>query len=186
LIRVSILADSRSQEQAIAELLAEDCRIEVVDPHLAGSADVVIVLGKGRGDLLPEAGVIFLTDAEPGRFEAPGGAWLPMNVSASELVAAVLAVAQGFTVLLPAQARLLPGRRGNVSRQDALIEPLTNRELQVLRMLSDGLGNKEIAVQLGISEHTAKFHVAQILGKLGAGSRTEAVTVAIRRGLIPI
>jgi DNA-binding NarL/FixJ family response regulator len=51
-------------------------------------------------------------------------------------------------------------------------------------MLSEGLGNKEIAARLKISEHTVKFHVASILGKLGASTRTEAVSVALRRGLI--
>jgi DNA-binding CsgD family transcriptional regulator len=53
-------------------------------------------------------------------------------------------------------------------------------------MLAEGLGNKTIAVRLGISTHTAKFHVASILAKLGAGSRTEAVTVGMRRGLVVI
>jgi DNA-binding CsgD family transcriptional regulator len=67
-----------------------------------------------------------------------------------------------------------------------LIEALTPREIEVLRLMSDGLVNKEIAGRLGISEHTAKFHVASILGKLQASSRTDAVARGIRRGLIPI
>jgi DNA-binding NarL/FixJ family response regulator len=65
-----------------------------------------------------------------------------------------------------------------------LAEPLTNRERQVLQMLASGLGNKEIAARLVISEHTVKFHVASILGKFAAGSRTEAVSIGIRRGLV--
>jgi DNA-binding CsgD family transcriptional regulator len=56
----------------------------------------------------------------------------------------------------------------------------------VLRLVAEGDANKEIAWKLGISEHTAKFHVASILGKLNAGSRTEAVTIGIRRGLVLI
>ena len=63
-------------------------------------------------------------------------------------------------------------------------ESLTARERQVLQMLAGGLGNKEIAARLKISEHTAKFHVASILGKLSAASRTEAVAIGLRRGLI--
>ncbi|HXF26085.1 MAG TPA: response regulator transcription factor, partial [Bryobacteraceae bacterium] len=66
----------------------------------------------------------------------------------------------------------------------ALPEPLTPREIEVLKMLAEGLSNKLIAVDLGISEHTVKFHVNSILGKLNAGSRTEAVTTGIRRGLV--
>jgi two-component system, NarL family, response regulator YdfI len=67
-----------------------------------------------------------------------------------------------------------------------VIEDLTARESEVLRLVSMGLGNKEIAVRLAISEHTAKFHISSILSKLHAGSRTEAVSLGIRRGLIPI
>jgi DNA-binding NarL/FixJ family response regulator len=63
-------------------------------------------------------------------------------------------------------------------------EPLTARELEVLQLLAEGLPNKLIAAQLHISEHTAKFHVSAIILKLGAASRTEAVTLAARRGLL--
>jgi DNA-binding NarL/FixJ family response regulator len=66
----------------------------------------------------------------------------------------------------------------------ATSEPLTARELQVLQLVAQGLPNKGIARRLGISENTAKFHVASLCGKLGASSRTEAVTLAARRGLI--
>lgn len=67
-----------------------------------------------------------------------------------------------------------------------MLEDLTSRESEVLRLVSMGLGNKEIAVRLEISEHTAKFHISSILSKLHAGSRTEAVSLGIRKGLIPI
>lgn len=69
---------------------------------------------------------------------------------------------------------------------EELAEELTARESEVLRLVSMGLGNKEVAGRLAISEHTVKFHLSSILGKLHAGSRTEAVSVGIRRGLIPI
>jgi DNA-binding NarL/FixJ family response regulator len=65
-------------------------------------------------------------------------------------------------------------------------EPITSRETDVLRMLAEGLVNKDIATRLGISEHTVKFHISSILDKLGASTRTEAVALGIRRGLIPI
>jgi NarL family two-component system response regulator YdfI len=69
---------------------------------------------------------------------------------------------------------------------EGLREDLTARETEVLRLVSLGLGNKEIAARLAISEHTAKFHISSILSKLQAVSRTEAVSVGIRQGLIPI
>jgi DNA-binding NarL/FixJ family response regulator len=65
-----------------------------------------------------------------------------------------------------------------------LAEPLTPRETEVLALVAEGLSNKAIADQLGISDQTAKFHVASIAGKLGAANRTEAVRHAVRRGLI--
>ncbi len=64
--------------------------------------------------------------------------------------------------------------------------PLTGREHAVLRLLADGLGNKEIAARLEISAHTVKFHVASVLAKLGVASRTEAVSIGLRRGLLPL
>jgi DNA-binding NarL/FixJ family response regulator len=65
-------------------------------------------------------------------------------------------------------------------------EEITSRETDVLRMLAEGLVNRDIATRLGISEHTVKFHISSILDKLGASTRTEAVALGIRRGLIPI
>jgi len=69
---------------------------------------------------------------------------------------------------------------------DALTEPLTAREIQVLELLAEGLPNKAIAERLGISDQTVKFHVAAISGKLGAANRTDAVRRAVRRGLIAL
>ena len=112
-------------------------------------------------------------------------AWLPINSSSSELAAAIVAAANEMVLLTQSQASEWLGPR-SAHAKGVGIEALTPRELQVLRMLADGLGNKEIAGQLNISDHTAKFHVAQILAKLRASSRTEAVSIGIRRGLVPI
>ena len=70
--------------------------------------------------------------------------------------------------------------------EDELSEEITSRETEVLRMLAERLVNKDIATRRGISEHTVKFHISSILDKLGASTRTEAVSLGIRRGLIPI
>jgi DNA-binding NarL/FixJ family response regulator len=63
---------------------------------------------------------------------------------------------------------------------------LTRRELSVLRLVAHGLGNKEIASELGISSHTVKYHLASLLAKLGVHTRTEAVTIGLRKGLVPL
>ena len=115
---------------------------------------------------------------------------LPNDVSPEQLVAALQAAASGLLVLHPAQVAAqitangfarAPARSGELGE---LAEPLTQRESEVLQMLASGLGNKEIGAKLAISEHTVKFHVASILGKLGASTRTEAVSIGIRRGLV--
>jgi len=110
---------------------------------------------------------------------------LPADVAAVQLISAVVAVAKGLVVLPPGELALAAAstrtRNGGAAE---LFEPLTPREKEVLQMLASGLGNKQIAAYLKISEHTAKFHVASILSKLGASSRTEAVSLGLRRGLI--
>ena len=73
-----------------------------------------------------------------------------------------------------------------VADDDPLVEPLTPRELQVLGLVADGLPNKAIAAALGVSDETVKFHLGAVFGKLGASNRTDAVRLALRRGLVPL
>jgi two-component system, NarL family, response regulator YdfI len=109
---------------------------------------------------------------------------LPRQVAAHELVAAIEAVAAGLLVLHPDGAHAVRAPATVAFSSPTGVETLTAREIEVLGMMAEGLGNKLIAARLGLSGHTVKFHVASILGKLGAGSRTEAVTIGVRRGLI--
>lgn len=99
------------------------------------------------------------------------------------LSVAVRALAQGLMVLEPRLSSLLafPQPQGEI---EPLGEALTPRELQVLHLLAEGLSNKQIAKRLEVSEHTAKFHVAAILSKLGVESRTEAAVRAVQLGLL--
>lgn len=101
---------------------------------------------------------------------------LPLDASADQIEIALQAVTAGLGVFSPG---LLDSP--NTSRMPSA---LTARETEVLRMIADGLANKEIAWRLGISEHTVKFHVSALLGKLGAGSRAEAVGAGVRQGII--
>jgi DNA-binding NarL/FixJ family response regulator len=93
-----------------------------------------------------------------------------------------MAAAQGLVVLDPSLSN--PALLARDPSSPSLVEELTPRELQVLELLAEGLPNKVIARRLGISDHTVKFHVNAVLGKLGAQSRTEAVVRATRLGLI--
>jgi DNA-binding NarL/FixJ family response regulator len=103
---------------------------------------------------------------------------------AGEFASAEEARQSGIT----ADALLVALESGGPSRRrdepDVIEEALTPREVQVLALLAEGLANKAIADRLAISDQTVKFHVAAILGKLGVANRTEAVRVAVRRGLI--
>jgi DNA-binding NarL/FixJ family response regulator len=113
---------------------------------------------------------------------------LPRDATPEEIASTLRAVASGLTVLHPRAARSLVEQRtaSPMTQAPEFVEELTPREVEVLRLLADGLGNKEIASQLGVSGHTVKFHISSILGKLGVATRTEAVTTGIRRGLIPL
>jgi DNA-binding NarL/FixJ family response regulator len=123
---------------------------------------------------------------------------LPRDATAEEIIAAVGAVAGGLIVLdqrsaqglLAAAVGVAPSRRPamppptGAAEADTPGDPLTSREVEVLQLLAEGLANKTIAARLRVSEHTVKFHVASIMTKLSAASRTEAVTQAARRGLL--
>ena len=111
---------------------------------------------------------------------------LPMEVSADEIRNAIAAIISGFNVLHPDITEALFSQASNtfsaVESED--FEPLTPREIQVLNQLASGVTNRAIAQTLNISEHTVKFHISAILSKLNVASRTEAVAVGIRAGLV--
>ena len=210
MIRVFIVAASPLSRASLQSLLRAR-RVEVVGsgPNLESlwdqppDVEVDIVLVDASGDhseemigsvsqsqLSSEAAVVVLSDRfEPGRLaealRAGVRAILPGDMSPDQIVAGIEAAAAGLIVLHPAELdAMFPAAEPASSPLAELIEPLTSRESEVLQMLASGLANKEIATRLAISEHTVKFHVASILGKLGAASRTEAVTLGIRRGLV--
>jgi DNA-binding NarL/FixJ family response regulator len=112
---------------------------------------------------------------------------LSRELTGEDLSLALQAAEAGLVLLHPSSAQLL-ARQGIFHDSDSAgpAETLTEREREVLRLVSEGLGNKEIAVQLAISDHTVKFHISSILSKLGAASRTEAVSQGIRKGFITI
>jgi DNA-binding CsgD family transcriptional regulator len=209
-IRVLVLAETLDSARQLAELLADDNAIEVIGAAGADCGepvseaglepDVALVAGRALiGDLPFEGVPVVLLDDE---FSRAGGWWgevhacLPASANPREIGAALIGASQGFTLLAQDQTDLALGNAANaarspraddgVDRNPRFYETLTPRETQVIRMMAEGLGNKEIAEQLGISDHTAKFHVASILGKLQAQTRAGAVAMGIRRGLIPI
>jgi NarL family two-component system response regulator YdfI len=140
---------------------------------------------------LPAPRFVLLVDEPDGDaaqrvLRADAAAILPRDAAAQEIVAAIECAALGLVAMRPSTLAALIGHgaAGRFAAAPQLTETLTPRELEVLQMLGEGLANRAIAGRLGISVHTAKFHVGSILGKLGAATRAEAVALGIRRGLI--
>jgi DNA-binding NarL/FixJ family response regulator len=110
---------------------------------------------------------------------------LPRDSGMDEILAAIQAAHAGMVLLDPEVTQNLASRiHAPVAQSASALDELTPREIEVLRMLAEGLGNREMASRLGISDHTVKFHISSILDKLGASTRTEAVTMGIRMGII--
>jgi two-component system, NarL family, nitrate/nitrite response regulator NarL len=122
-------------------------------------------------------------------------AWLPLDADAEDVVAAAGALVRGLTVVSPAvlpnagapRTRPVRAEPRAMSRASTDDEPhLTDRELEVLRALAEGLGNKHIGARLGISASTVKYHLQAIFSKLGVRTRSEAVSYGLRRGVVPL
>lgn len=193
---VAIAAGSSSVRQQLDQL-ARSIGVQIVPES---SKHDVLLLGVDSHSALPQttAGLKLLTDqtdvcilcthdATPippvsRLLQASISAILPINIDSAQFRAAIEAVQSGLQVVHPS---FLHERHGSGTRV-ASPEELTDREQQVLAMMADGHGNKEIAACLGISTHTVKFHISSILGKLGAGSRTEAVSIGMRTGKVLI
>lgn len=125
--------------------------------------------------------------------QAGADGYLLKGAPREEIFNAIRATIKGISLLQPVVASKLlryVGQQHTTSEKEPIyvppVETLTERELEVLRLLAQGMPNKEIAAQLVISERTAKFHVSSIMGKLGATNRTEAVSLAAQKGLITL
>jgi DNA-binding NarL/FixJ family response regulator len=199
--RVLVVGDDPLVRSGLAALLAS--RRDVVVSGLASSEELAATLAERGHDVVAWAPGP-KEDAGVERLRAAAAAGVPVVaiVDGSEQAAAALraearglvqrgadgptlgaaltAAAAGLVVLEPSLADEWLRQPGRATGD----EPLTPREREVLALLAEGIGNKAIAARLGISEHTAKFHVNAILAKLGAGSRAEAIVLAARQGLV--
>ncbi len=194
MIRVLLDVSSPAMRAGLRALLSSDKTIKVLNDSLAedeinSEADVVITSASHASFVnnqladSPSAAILLLSDDSPNIRELRRSyrAWgvLPTDASAEELGAAVHALSQGLvvgTTALLFESESEPLARG----------PLTERESEVLGLLSKGLANKQIALELGISEHTVKFHVSSIYTKLNVTNRTEAVREGLRGGWIAL
>jgi two-component system nitrate/nitrite response regulator NarL len=141
---------------------------------------------RGIGPSAPPAVAVVADELDAREALAAGArAALPRDADGESLAAAIRAVVQGLVVLDGSFAAALL-REAPAAAPPDLVESLTPREAEVLQLLTQGLPNKAIAQRLGISDHTVKFHVNAILGKLGVQSRGEAIVQAVRLGLVAL
>ncbi len=205
-IRVQIDVSSSSLQDELEQIISAQPDFLLVTNHADDSMgvdgeqpDIIIrdmvsedgYSRNGSGALEGNTAQVLLTDVRSAAlvsevFTSGVKAILPHDSLPEEVVTALRAVVLGFVVIHPDHLPVSfssPSVRPPSSR---LVQPLTPREREVLQRIAEGLSNKEIAMLLSISEHTAKFHIASIMSKLGATSRTEAVTMAIRQGLLMI
>ncbi|MEW5873159.1 MAG: response regulator transcription factor [Chloroflexota bacterium] len=181
-----VVAQAASGRQALDQIVALQPDIVLLDLEMP-EMDGVAVL-QALQDAQAQAAVIVFTayDTDERILEAVrAGArgYLLKGARREQLFEAIRSVSAGDSLLGPAVAHKLMQR---VAREaiEAPLESLSPRELQVLRELSQGKSNAEIAASLFISERTVKFHVSAILRKLGAANRTEAAKIAAQRGLV--
>ena len=201
---VLVVAESVERQRVLRAKLAEE---EALEPGDMSGADLGSALRQARAGVMViidldedqretvsriaelGAGVVLLTDNAEGAWVvqllASGARGvLRRDCSGRQLARTVQAVAAGLTALEPETVQALLRPPLDTIELEPGEEELTPRETEVLRMMTAGLSNREIASALGISEHTVKFHITSIFGKLGTSSRTEAVTEGIRRGLV--
>jgi two-component system, NarL family, response regulator YdfI len=206
-IRIAVAATSAVRRAGLESIIRSHAEF-----HLAGcfgavaslvsfarstELDVIVIDTDSIRDLLLEptsdAAIVLLTEVTEARsisrlLRSGVRAILSRESDPDDVLSAIYASYDGLVLLSTPTAESLAALFGDqpLEVEAELSEEITSRETDVLRMLAQGLVNKDIAARLGISEHTVKFHISSILDKLGASTRTEAVTLGIRRGLIPI
>jgi two-component system, NarL family, response regulator YdfI len=206
-IRIAVVATSAVRRAGLESIVRSHAEFQLAGSFgaMAGLAsfarsndlDVIVIDSDSIRDLLLEpisdAAIVLLMEVSHARsisrlLRSGVRAILSRESDPDDILSAIYAAYDGLVLLSTATAQSLAGVYGDqpLEVEDEFSEEITSRETDVLRMLAEGLVNKDIAARLGISEHTVKFHISSILDKLGASTRTEAVTLGIRRGLIPI
>lgn len=179
-------SDGNMALQLVEELKPDIALLDIQMPGLSG-----VEVTRQIKVLFPKVRILILTafDDDPYVFavlQAGADGYLLKTLEVDDLIRAVRAVHRGESALSPeitemVLKQLKSGRPAGAAKQ---IEGLTARELEVLRLVADGLTNKSIGAQLGINDRTVRGHLANIFGKLGVASRTEAVTEALKKGWI--
>jgi DNA-binding NarL/FixJ family response regulator len=184
-----VVGEAATGVETVRQTLALHPDIVLIDLEMP-EMDGVEAIRQLRGTA-PETHMIVLTafDSDErivGALEAGAQGYLLKGAPRSDIFHAIRVVSAGGSLLQPVVASKLLRHITSRVLDQGMNESLTAREMEVLRLLAQGKVNKEIAITLAITERTVKFHVSAIMGKLNAGNRTEAVTIAAQRGLIEL
>ncbi len=184
-----VVGEAETGREAV--LLAAELQPDIVimDLEMPGMDGVEAL--KQMRDRDPDVHVIVFTaydtdDRIVAALQAGAQGYLLKGAPRDQIFEAIRVVNAGDSLLQPVVASKLLTRMRRGANDPGTTGSVTPRELEVIRLLARGFQNKEIAAELGIAQRTAKFHVGSILAKLGAGNRTEAVTIAAKRGMIAL
>ena len=187
---ITVVAEAADGNDAIAVIRRERPDVVLLDVRMPAKSGVEVLRGlQAAGDLPPTILLTTFDDDEALLEGVKAGArgYLLKDVSLEQLTGAIRTVADGGTVIRPAVTeRVLRGLEHVRRDFDALSppDPLTKRELEILRLMAGGYSNREIAGALGTAEGTVKNHASSILSKLGVRDRTRAVLKALELGYI--
>lgn len=189
---IVVVGEAADGEEAVATVAHHVPDVAIIDIGMPGINGIEAT--RRVKESHPQVSVLVLTMHDDDQFifaviEAGAAGYLLKDVQGDELVAAVRAVHAGESVLHPAIAQKILARlaaRTEVPGESALSEPLTDRELEVLRLAAQGKANKEIARALDVSVRTVEAHLSHVFRKLSVGSRTEAVLFGLRQGWFSI
>lgn len=181
-----VVAEAGNGREAIAAVQMHHPDIVLLDLEMPGMNGVEVLRAVRQRD--PQQRVLVFTafDTDERIVEAVQAGvqgYLLKGVPRNELFSAIRVVSQGGSLLQPIVASKL---MNHLREQPPKVEPLTPRELEVLKLLAKGWQNKEISAELHITQRTVKFHVSSLLSKLGASNRTEAVTIALQQHRIEL
>jgi DNA-binding NarL/FixJ family response regulator len=186
---IAVVAEAADGQEALRLVGQHHPDVAILDVQMPGMTGVEVT--REIRSRFPEIRILVLTayDDDPYVFallRAGADGYILKSAQAEDLVRALRSVASGQTALSPEIARKVVQQVAAPAGAAGQAEPLTDREIEVLRLTARGMTNKEIGRQLDISARTVQGHLANIYGKLGVYSRTEAVTEALRRGWIVV
>lgn len=186
---IQVVAEAADGEQAKTLIQQHQPDVVILDIRMPGATGIEVT--RWIRDQRLAVGVLILTayDDDPfivAAIQAGADGYVLKSAEAEQIIASVRTIYEGESALSPAITRKLMSQLGNAAKTDEMLEPLTDREREVLQLAASGLTNRGIGQKLSISDRTVQGHLASTYAKLQVGSRTEAVTKALQLNIIQL